>query len=129
MNFEQKSLNRKKDNDSIASNGSLLAADALERATNKTKTNDIGNLNNDLHSNRSNVDFRSKNLSNSVIKQKADNKGIYPNRSIIDSYQSPKPIKYGISMYDPSINEDTLKNFFSVKLVKKNKPIITVNIH
>lgn len=63
-----------------------------------------------------------------IVKKKTVNNKIFPNHSINkNSYKQPHLDKYSISMYHPSVNYETLKNFFSVKLVKLNKPVKIVS--
>lgn len=74
------------------------------------------------------IDKKTLQLADSIIKKKTLENKIYPNQSIMSTYGGQKTAKYGISMYNPSINYETLKKFFSVKLVKSNKEILNVSI-
>jgi len=91
----------------------------------------IGDLKDSIHEHASprngstlSIDKKTLKLADSIIKKKTLENTIYPNQSIIKTYGSQKTAKYGISMYNPSINYETLKKFFSVKLVKSNKEIL-----
>ena len=71
------------------------------------------------------IDRKTMKLADTIVKKNTMENRIYPNRSIMNNLnKSPQAAKYGITMYNPSINHDTLKKFFSVKLVKSNKYLI-----
>ena len=76
----------------------------------------------------SNISLDGIALADSIIKQKTTKRGIKPNNSIRTGiFKIPRSIKQDISMYDPNTNSDTLRNFFSVQIVKNNNNISFVN--
>lgn len=97
---------------SLKNNSLIISQESVQRGNSSEKLQ----LNNDLESNKEfNV---SKVLAESIIRKKTMNKGIYPNHAISTNLnKNTKMEKFGTSMYNPSIVNETLKNFFSVKLV------------
>ena len=99
----------------------------LAQSTKEIESPDLKNTMNGKPMPQINEDV--KKLAGSIIKRQTMPNGIYPNQTIMKGgHKSTKTLKYSMNMYNPALNIDTLQNFFSVKLVKTQKPIKTVSL-
>lgn len=130
VNFDLESkLNklRERENSMASSVESLQAAnenDALDMIGNlKAKALELSPVKDTAKDNdETRISYQSKTLADSIIRRKTQPRAICANKTISKNmYKNPNTLKYSINMYDPATNYETLKNFFSVKLVKANK--------
>ena len=136
VNFDLESKlnkNRERANSMVSSVESLQAAkgnDALDMIDNlKTKAVDLSPVKDTIKDNdETRISYQSRALADSIIRRKTQPRKICPNRTISKNmYKAPKSMKYSINMYDPATNYETLRNFFSVKLVKATKEVKPVS--